>query len=104
MGGPVDFDSPRREMNAVTKDGLMAVINAAKEDGDCLKMTYGSESKLETGFASKVTLTDGAFTIDEPETMPGGTNQGPNPLDVFCGSFGTCQEITYKMYATVMGI
>ena len=36
--------------------------------------------------------------------MPGGQNKGCNPLDLFCGSFGTCQEITYKMYATVMGI
>merc|ERR1719420_1968299 len=42
--------------------------------------------------------------VDEPPTFPGGGNAGPNPLDVMCGSFGTCQEITYKMYATVMGI
>ena len=36
--------------------------------------------------------------------MPGGTNAGPNPLDVVCASLGTCQEITYKYYAGVMGI
>ena len=82
----------------------MAVIGAGKEDDQCLKFTYGSESKLESGFVSEVTLPGGALTIDEPENMPGGQNKGPNPLDVFCASFGTCQEITYKMYATVMGI
>ena len=31
-------------------------------------------------------------------------NKGANPLDIMCGAFGTCQEITYKMYGTVMGI
>ena len=36
--------------------------------------------------------------------MPGGSNKGPNPLDLFCASFGTCQEITYKYYADVLGI
>ena len=82
----------------------MAVIGAGKEDDQCLKFTYGSESKLESGFVSEVTLPGGALTIDEPENMPGGQNKGPNPLDVFCASFGTCQEITYKMYGTVMNI
>ena len=42
--------------------------------------------------------------IDEPASMPGGNNKGPNPLDLLCSAFGTCQEITYKLYATVMGI
>jgi len=90
--------------NKITADGVMAVINAGKEDEECLKMTYGSESKLESGFVSEVTLPGGSFTVDEPETMPGGQNKGANPLDLMCGSFGTCQEITYKMYATVMGL
>ena len=36
--------------------------------------------------------------------MPGGMNAGPNPLDIFCAALGTCQEITYKAYATAMGI
>tara|TARA_B110000208_G_scaffold148193_1_gene178783 strand:+ start:756 stop:1658 length:903 start_codon:yes stop_codon:yes gene_type:complete len=40
----------------------------------------------------------------QPLTMPGGSNKGPNPLDLFCASFGTCQEITYKYYADVLGI
>ena len=35
--------------------------------------------------------------------MPGGANAGPNPLDVMLAALGTCQEITYKAYATAMG-
>ena len=85
----------------ISADAVMAVIGAAKEDPDCLKMEYTSSSKLTEGLATEVKLPGGhTLTVDEPETMPGGQNKGPNPLDVMCGSLGTCQEITYKMYAT----
>lgn len=93
------------ELAPITKDGVMAVIGAAKEDENALKMTYESTSKLVTGFKTDVTMPGGhAMVVDEPPTFPGGKDSGPNPLDVMCGSLGTCQEITYKMYATVMGI
>merc|ERR1712086_930485 len=36
--------------------------------------------------------------------MPGGNDLGPNPLDVFCASIGTCQEITWKMFGQVNGV
>lgn len=67
---------------------------------------YTSTSKLSgAGLKTDVTLPGGhAFVVDEPKNMPGGTNEGPNPLDLFCAAFGTCQEITYKYYAAVMGI
>lgn len=93
------------ELAPITPDGVMAVINAAKEDDSALKMKYTSTSKLVTGFKTDVTMPGGhSMIVDEPPTMPGGQDKGPNPLDVMCGSLGTCQEITYKMYATVMGI
>ena len=102
----MDTIAPEAAAEAViTADGVMAVIGAAKEDPDCLKMEYSSSSKLTSGLATDVTLPGGhTMSVDEPETMPGGANKGPNPLDVMCGSLGTCQEITYKMYATVMGV
>ena len=36
--------------------------------------------------------------------MPGGQNAGPNPLDLVLGALATCQDISYKAYATAMGI
>ena len=94
------------EADAGIKDGVLAVVAAAKEDGDALKMTYSSSSCLSgEGLRTEVTMPGGhTMTVDEPVTMPGGTNAGANPLDVFCASFGTCQEITYKYYAKVMDI
>merc|ERR1712196_29701 len=91
--------------NAISAAGVGAVISAAKEDSEALKFTYTSSSSLTTGFQSNVTMPGGHMLIvDEPKTMPGGQNKGANPLDLMCASFGTCQEITYKMYATAMGI
>ena len=87
------------------KDDIMGLIAARQEDAGCLTFTYGSESRLVAGVATDVTMAgDFKMKVDEPVTMPGGTNAGPNPLDLFCASLGTCQEITYKLYATVMDI
>eukprot|EP01063_Lacrimia_lanifica_P040325 TRINITY_DN90_c0_g3_i1.p1 TRINITY_DN90_c0_g3~~TRINITY_DN90_c0_g3_i1.p1 ORF type:complete len:347 (+),score=154.42 TRINITY_DN90_c0_g3_i1:66-1106(+) len=90
-------------------DDIMALIEARKADEKCLTFTYASESKLTKKVQTEVKLANPAggaftFTVDEPETMPGGSNAGPNPLDVVCASLGTCQEITYKLYATVMQV
>lgn len=89
-----------------TAEGISAVIAAGKEDETALKSKYTSTSKLATdGLETNVEMPLGhKLVVDEPTTMPGGNNAGPNPLDLFCASFGTCQEITYKMYGTVMGI
>lgn len=98
-------ETQAQQLNKITAEGVGAVISAAKEDKKALCFTYESNSVLERGFVSNVTLPQGhALVVDEPTTMPGGQNAGPNPLDLLCASFGTCQEITYKMYAAALGI
>jgi len=92
-----------------TKDAIMGLIGAREKDPKCLEFTYGSESKLEKNVQTAAKMPNAAggcfsLTVDEPATMPGGGNAGPNPLDVMCASLGTCQEITYKLYATVMEV
>jgi len=70
-------------------------------------MTYSSSSKLSHGLMSEVAFPstpEHTLVIDEPPMMPGGANAGPNPCDLVCAALGTCQEITYKAYATAMGL
>lgn len=43
------------------------------------------------------------ITVDEPPAL-GGTDQGPNPVELILAAFGACQEITYRFYAEKMGI
>merc|ERR1711998_737504 len=69
--------------------------------------TYATDSKLTKGLISEVTFPatpEHKLVVDEPPMMPGGANAGPNPCDLVCAALGTCQEITYKAYATAMGL
>jgi uncharacterized OsmC-like protein len=43
------------------------------------------------------------FNVDEPASF-GGTNRGPSPVEILLAALGTCQEITYRIYASLMGI
>lgn len=49
----------------------------------------------------KTTLTAGEHELisDEPESVDGGTDQGPDPYDYLLMSLGSCTLMTVKMYA-----
>lgn len=49
----------------------------------------------------KTTLTAGNHEIiaDEPISVPGGKDQGPDPYDLLLMSLGTCTAMTMKMYS-----
>ncbi|MCF6178890.1 MAG: OsmC family protein [Geopsychrobacter sp.] len=42
-------------------------------------------------------------TMDEPLEL-GGTDTGPNPVELLLAALGGCQEIVYRAYASVMGL
>ncbi|MAG96094.1 MAG: OsmC family protein [Alphaproteobacteria bacterium] len=65
--------------------------------------TFESKSELQEGFHSEVGLRDHRLTVDEPAEL-GGTDKGPNPVELVLAALGTCQEITYRAYAAAMGI
>ena len=61
------------ETPTTRKDDVLALISARKEDDTCLTFTYGSESRLQDGARTEVTLPLGhKLTVDEENSMPGG--------------------------------
>ena len=65
--------------------------------------TFESRSGLIDGFHTKAALRHHTVTVDEPESL-GGTDQGPNPVELILAALGPCQEITYRAYAAALGI
>ena len=74
-----------------------------KADAGAAKATFASQSALQEGFRSEVSIRQHQVTVDEPESL-GGADSGPNPVELILASLGSCQEITYRAYATALGI
>jgi len=67
------------------------------------RVTFRCDSALQEGFQSAVSVRHHTLTVDEP-TGIGGSDQGPTPVELVLAALGTCQEITYRAFATALGI
>lgn len=79
------------------------IQNGYREDPGSAKATFTSSSRLGEGFRSTAKLREHTITIDEPEAL-GGTDAGPNPVELILAALGSCQEITYRAYAAALDI
>ena len=77
--------------------------SAFRADPQKARATFASRSRLGEGFRSEAALRDHRVTVDEPPEL-GGTDKGPNPVELVLAALGTCQEITYRAYAAALGI
>merc|ERR1719197_1264095 len=70
-----------------TQESIGQVTAVFGADPAAAQMNYKSSSNLKDGLKSEVTFEGGQnLIVDEPEMMPGGTNAGVNPLDLFLAS------------------
>lgn len=63
------------------------------------------ESKLSAkdGFHITSTIRTHNIQIDEPEEL-GGTDKGPNPVEIVLAALGSCQAIVLKFYGQKLGV
>ncbi len=64
---------------------------------------FSANSEQVAGLRSEIRIRDFQLVVDEPEAL-GGTDAGPNPVEIALASLATCQEITYRLYADKLGI
>lgn len=74
-----------------------------KANPQSAQTTFTSSSMLQDGLCSEAHMRQHTLTVDEPESL-GGTDAGPNPVELILAALGSCQEITYRAYATALGI
>ena len=85
------------------KDIIVATQADLRANPDHALATFSANSRQVEGLRSETKIRQFSLTIDEPPTL-GGTDTGPNPVELVLAALATCQEITYRAYATALGI
>lgn len=90
-------------MTSKLKDTIVAMQAQLRADPATANAMFAADSRQVEGLRSETKIRQFTLTVDEPEAL-GGTDTGPNPVELVLGALATCQEITYKAYATALGI
>jgi uncharacterized OsmC-like protein len=85
------------------KDIIVATQADLKTNPAHALATFSADSRQVEGLRSETKIRQFSLTVDEPPSL-GGTDTGPNPVELVLAALATCQEITYRAYATALGI
>jgi putative redox protein len=85
------------------KDIIVATQTDLRANPDHAIATFSADSRQVEGLRSETKIRQFSVTVDEPPSL-GGTDTGPNPVELVLAALATCQEITYRAYATALGI
>jgi len=82
--------------------GVNAIIERFSTP-ESAQMTFTVCAELTEGLRMDVDIRKHRITVDEPKGM-GGTDAGPNPVELVLAALTTCQAITYRVWAMKLGI
>lgn len=83
---------------------LGKTIEAIKQKPEAAKVVFRSQTELVEDVRCTARIRDFTpLTVDEPPEL-GGSDAGANPVELLLAALGTCQEIMYGAYASVMGV
>ena len=86
------------------KQALMSTIEAIQKNPKCSNAVFRASTDLIEDVRCSARIREFApMSVDEPAAL-GGTDVAPNPVELVLAALGTCQEIMYSAYASVMGI
>ncbi len=84
-------------------EAVEAVRTVVDKDPARAVVRLRTEARLEEGTVVATQAGVHSFTVDEPKSI-GGTGTGPNPVQVALASLASCQAITYRYWAELLGI
>lgn len=83
---------------------VMKGIAAIQANPKAANVFFKAQTELVEDVRCSAKVRDFApMVIDEPPEL-GGKDAGPNPVELLLVALGTCQEIMYSAYASVMGV
>ena len=90
-------------MSVALKDAVEIMQNNLRNNPDKAVATFVADSRQVQGLQSETKIRNFTLTDDEPESL-GGTDTGPNPVELILGALASCQEITYRAFADALEI
>src|ERR1700677_4671059 len=85
------------------KDIIVCAQADLRPNPDHAVATFFADSRQVEVLRSETKIRQFSVTVDEPPSL-GGTDAGPNPVELVLAALATCQEITYRAYATALGV
>ena len=82
--------------------GVNAIIERFSTP-EAAQMTFTVGAELIDGLRMDIDIRKHRITVDEPRGL-GGTDEGPNPVELVLASLATCQAITYRVWAMKLGV
>ena len=74
-----------------------------RERPDQAVAIFSADSRQIEGLGSETKIRQFSLVIDEPPSL-GGADAGPNPVALAPAALAACPEITYRAYATALGV
>ncbi|MFN2349452.1 MAG: OsmC family protein [Thioalkalivibrio sp.] len=86
------------------KSALMQTMTGIQNDPSTAKVVFRADTHLEDDMRCSASVRQfDSIVVDEPPEL-GGADAAPNPVELVLVALGTCQEIMYRAYSSVMDI
>ena len=90
-------------MSVTLKEAVELMQESLRTNPDSAIAKFSADSRQVQGLQSETKIRQFTLTVDEPESL-GGTDTGPNPVELILGALASCQEITYRAFAEALEI